>query len=550
MQRNGPAPLALVVAIPSRRSDSVWLSAPVLGAVLGVVLVAVGAALGWAEPAWREPGFRHAAYLAVAPLAPAALVLVAVRPSHRTCLAAMAGGLAVALAAKGSVWSAGRVVTFLGGAAVVVGAWAGYVSGPTVDLRTVEFRRPSPPVDGWLALLGALALAGLTALVTTAPADGALDVLAGLVLAATVLASGATVALSRWGPDLRVALLGFPVVLPALLLGAPLARLLDPAAGVLVAALAVGITCLLGAGLTFAGDASYIGSLVGPAVALRHEQGRPLSHVRTLPLACVGAGLSLVLVAGFFPWHANVLRLTGPSPLPEAGVGVPGYYLVLGLATAALLVALVRWTVPSMRVVVALGLLVAVFATGQRPLDGGRLLATVGGLLVAVGGLVAERYGRDLELGALVPGLPGTPAEGWLAFVGWILAVGSLPAFRTVLGPATDLVGNPFVRRGPGGVFLLAVGAVDSPLPAAVALLAVLVGVVVCFFLWHPDVGAALALVGLVVGGWCVALLADPRVLTAHGVLVVRLTAVGAGVLVVAGALALVGARAGDSTLG
>ena len=56
----------------------------------------------------------------------------------------------------------------------------------------------------------------------------------------------------------------------------------------------------------------------------------------------------------------------------------------------------------------------------------------------------------------------------------------------------------------------------------------------------------SLALVGLVVGGWCGALLVDPALLTAHGVLVVRLTVVGAGVLVVAGVLSLVGDITGD----
>jgi hypothetical protein len=508
-----------------------------------VVLVAVGAVLGWAEPAWSEPGYRHAAYLAVAPLPVATLSLVGLRPSRRSCLAAMAGGLAVALAAKGSVWSAGRVVTFLGGTAIVLSAGVGVVSGPQLGLRTVAVRRPSPPVDGWLALFGALVLAGLTAAVATGSADGVLDVLAGLVLAATVFALGATVALYRWGPDLRVAVLGFPVVVTSLLLAAPLARLLDPVVGFLVVGLAVGITCLLGVGLTFVANASYIGALVGPPVALRHEQGRSLSHLRSLPTVCVAAGLSLVLLAGLLPWHASVFRFGGPSPLPEAGVGVPGYYLVLGLATAALLVTVVRWTVPSMRVVVALGLLVAVFATGQRPLDCGRLVATVGGLLVAVGGLVADRYGRDLGLAALVPGRPAAPTEGWVALVGWLLTTGSLPVFRTLLGPTTGLVRDPFVRQGPVSVFLLAVGAVDRSLFGALVVLGtlVLVGVVVCLYLWHTDVGAALALVGLVVAGWCGALLLDPSLLTAHGVLVVRLTAVGAAVLVVAGGLSLVG---------
>jgi|GEM_PF-2562784 len=543
MERNRPGPLALVVALPSRVSAPVSRSLTVLGAALGVVLVAAGAVLGWAEPAWSEPGYRHAAYLAVSGLPVAILFLVGLRPSRRTCLAALTGGLAVALAAKGSVWSAGRIATFLGGTAIVLSAGVGYVCGPRFDLRAVEVGRPSPPVDGWLALFGALALAGLTAAVATASADGVLNVVAGLVLAATVFALGAAVALYRWGPDLRVAVLGFPVVLPALLLAAPLARLLDPVAGFLVAALAVGITCLLGFGLTFAADASYVGSLVGPAVALRHDQGRRLSHLRTLPAACVTAGLSLVLVAGLLPWHAAVFRLGGPSPLPEAGVAVPGYYLVLGLATAALLVTVVRLTVPSMRVVVALGLLVAVFATGQRPLDGGRLVATLGGVLVAVGGLVADAYGRDLGLGALVPGLPSAPTEGWIAVVGWLLAVGSLPVFRTVLSTSTALVRDPFVRRGPVGVFMLAVGAADRSLGGAVLLVAALVfvGAVVCLYLWDTDVGVALALFGVVVGGWCGALLVDPGLLTAHGLLVIRLTAVGAGVLVAAGVLSLVG---------
>jgi hypothetical protein len=556
MQRNPPGPLALSATLLPRSSTSVpvpvRLPVPALGAALGVVLVAAGAVLGWAQPAWSEPGYRHAPYLAVAPLSVVAFLLVALRPSRRTCLAAMAGGFAVALVAKGSVWSAGRVVTFVGGSAIVLAGAAGYRFGPTLDLRTVEVERPSPPVDGWLALLGAVGVAGLTALVTTPSADGILDVFGGLFLAATILGLGATVALYRWGPDLRVAVLGFPVVLPALLLATPLARLVHPVAGFLVAALAVGVTCLLGVGLTFAGSASYIGSLVGPPVALRHEQGRPLSHVRTLPLVVVTAGLSFVLLAGLLPWHANVLRLAGPSPLPEAGVGVPGYYLVLGLATAAFLVGVVRWTVPSMRVVVALGLLVAVFATGQRPLDGGRLVATAGGLLLALGGLIADCYGRDVGPRTLVPGIPPGPTEGWIALAGWLLTVGPLPVFRTAPGSSTALVRDPFVREGPVGVYMVAVGTVERPRLGALLFLAVLVlvGVVVCLYLWHPDVGVALALVGLAVGGWCGALLVDPGLLTAHGLLVVRLTAVGTGVLVVAGGLSLVGGSGDDSPAG
>ena len=551
MQRNRPRPLTVPVTLVGFSVPvpvPVRLPVPVLGAAIGVVFVAVGALLGWAEPAWSEPGYRHAAYLAVAPLPVLALLLVALRPSRRTCIVAMAGGLAVALAAKGSVWSAGRVVTFVGGTAVVLGSWAGYRSDPTLDLRALDVEWPSPPIDGWIALFGAFVLACLAALIAVGSASGVLDVLGGALLGGTVLVLGAVVALYRWGPDLRVAVLGLPVVLSSLLVATPLARLVDPVVGFLVVALATGLTCLLGVGLTYAGNAAVVGSLVGPPVALRHEQGRPLSHVRTLPLVCVGGGLLLVLLAGLLPWHAQVLRLAGPSPLPEAGVGVPGYYLVLGLATAAFLVGVVRWTVPSMRVVVALGLLVAVFATGQRPLDGGRLVATAGGLLVAVGGLVAERYGRDLGLGALVPGLPPAPTEGWIALVGWLLTVGSLPVFRTILGSSTALVGNPFVRQGPVGVFLLAVGAADRSPFAAVVLLGVLValGVVLCLSLWHPDVGVSLALVGLVVGGWCGALLVDPALLTAHGVLVVRLTVVGAGVLVVAGVLSLVGDITGD----
>mgnify|MGYP000471763941 CR=1 FL=1 len=544
MQRNRPGPLALsaTLSVPASRVP-VSLPVPVLGAALGVVLVTLGAVLGWAEPAWSEPGYRHAAYLAVAPVPVAALSLVGLRPSRRSCVVAMAGGLAVALTAKGSVWSAGRVVTFLGGTVVVLSAGVGVVSGPRSDLRAVPVRRPSPPVDGWFALFGALALAGFTAAVTTSSADGVLDVLAGLVLAATVFALGAAVALYRWGPDLRVAVFGFPVVVPTLLLAAPLARLLTPLAGFLVVGLAVGTTCLLGVGLTFVADASYIGALVGPPVALRHEQGRPLSYLRSLPTVCVAAGLSLVLVAGLLPWHATVFRIGGPSPLPEAGVGVPGYYLVLALATAAMLVAVVRWTVPSMRVVVALGLLVAVFATGQRPLDGGRLVAIAGGGLVAVGGLVADRYGRDLALTTLVPGLPSAPTEAWIALVGWLLATGSLPVFRPMLGSATEFVTDPFVRQGPVGVFLLAVVTVDRSLFGVVLVLGTLVfvGVVVCLYLWHTDIGVALALVGLVLAGWCGTLLVDPGLLTAHGILVVRLTAVGAVVLVVAGGLSLVG---------
>jgi len=555
MQRNRPRPLTVPVTLVGFSVPvpvPVRLPVPVLGAAIGVVFVAVGAPLGWAEPAWSEPGYRHAAYLAVAPLPVLTLLLVALRPSRRTCIVAMAGGLAVALAAKGSVWSAGRVVTFVGGTAVVLGAWVGYCSDPTLDLRALDVEWPSPPIDGWLALFGAFVLAILAALTAVGSADGALDVLGGILLGGTVLVLGAVVALSRWGPDLRVAVLGPPVVLSSLLVATPLARLVDPLAGFVVAGLAAGLTCLLGVGLTYAGNAAVVGSLVGPPVALRHEQGRPLSHLRTLPLVCVGGGLLLVLLAGLLPWHAEVFRLTGPSPLPEAGVGVPGYYLVLGLATAAFLVGVVRWTVPAMRVVVALGFLVAVFATGQRPLDGGRLLATVGGLLVAIGGLVAESYGRDFELRALVPGLPRGSTEGWIALVGWLLTVGSLPVFRTILGPSTALVRNPFVRQGPVGVFLLTVQEADGSLFGAVVLLAtlVLVGMVVCLYLWHPDVGVSFALFGLVVGGWCAALLVDPVLLTAHGLLVVRLTAVGAGVLVVAGLLSVVGGGTDDSTAG
>jgi len=97
------------------------------------------------------------------------------------------------------------------------------------------------------------------------------------VLGAAVLAAGAWVALYRWGPDLRVAFLGFPLVVPSLVPGVPLARLADPAVGWLVAAGAVALTCLVGAGLPFARGVRGVEGVDGPPVALRHDQGRPFS---------------------------------------------------------------------------------------------------------------------------------------------------------------------------------------------------------------------------------------------------------------------------------
>ncbi|MEF8852376.1 MAG: hypothetical protein V5A28_08155 [Haloarculaceae archaeon] len=523
------------------RKVPVRAPAPAVGAVLGLFLVAVAGVLGWADPGWSEPGFRHAPYLAVAPLAILALVVVASRPTERTCLAAATAGLAVALTAKGSVWSAGRVAAFLGGTAILLGGAAGYYYDPRFDLRRVPLVTPSPPTDGWLAAVGALAVGGLAAVTVLPSADGLVDRFAGLVLVATVLVCGVGVVLYRWGPDLRVGVLGFPLVVPSLVVATPIARLVDPLVGFLVAALAVGLTCTLGLGLVFANSISVARGLVGPPVALRHERGRSLSHLATLPVLAVGAGLAGVLLGGRLPWHARVFRFGAPSPLPEAGVGVPGYYLVLGLATAAFLVAVVRWTDSAMGVVAGLGVLVTITATGENPLDGGRLAATVGGGLIVVGALLANSDGRDVGLRALALRRPRAPLAGWLALSGWLLVVGPLALSRPLLGPATSLVVDPFVRQGATGVFLIAVSAADVTAVGAVAVLVggALAGSVVCLFRWHPDTGVALGLTGLVLAAWTVAILFVSGGLTPEGCLVAGLVGVGALALLTAGGLSL-----------
>lgn len=100
-----------------------------------------------------------------------------------------------------------------------------------------------------------------------------------------------------------------------------------------------------------------------------------------------------------------------------------------------------------MAVVAGLGVLTTVTATGETPLDGGRLVATIGGTLVVVGSLVADRDGRGVGLRTLAPRRPRAPLAGWL------LVVGPLAVSRPLLGPATSLVTDPFVRRAPSGVF-------------------------------------------------------------------------------------------------
>lgn len=521
--------------------------APVTGTALGLVLVAVAGALGWAEPAWTEPGFAHAPYLAVAPLPLAALVLLVGRPSRRTCLWTALAGLVVALTAKGSVWSAGRVAAFLGGAAILLGSAVGYAYGPRFDLRRVPPVRPSPPTDGWLAAVGVLIVVGLAAVTTLPPVDGLVDALAGVVLLGTVLVAGVTLVCYRWGPDLRVAVLGFPLVVPSLVVAVALARLTDPLVGFLVVLVAVGLTCALGVGLLSFDSISVGRSLVGPPVRFRREEGHTLSHLGTLPVTAVLVGLFSVLAAGILPWHARVFRLGAPSPLPEAGVGVPGYYVVLGVATAAVLVAVVRWTVPAMRLVGGLGLLVAVLATGENPLDGGRLAATVGAVLIVAGALLADRDGRDIAIGSLRPRRPHAPLAGWFAFAGTLLAVGSLALSRPLFGPSPSLVTDPFVRRGATGVFVVVVSAVDVTAVGSVALVLAtgLVGGVVCLFRWHSDTGLALGLVGLLVVAWALALLVVSTSLTPEGVLVVRLVGVGGLALLTSGALSIVDGDSG-----
>jgi hypothetical protein len=531
------------------RAVPVRVPAPATGTALGLCFVVAGGFLGWAQPAWSEPGYRHAAYLAVAPLVPIALVLVTVRPTERTCLTAAVAGLTVALAAKGSVWSAGRVAVFLGGTAVVLTSATGYVYDPRFDLRGVPVVRPSPPVDGWLAAVGAVAVAGLAAVTVLPSTDGPIDLFAGLVLVGTVLVFGIGLALYRWGPELRVATLGFPLVVSSLVVATPLARLVDPVFGVLVVVLAVGLTCALVFGLVFASGISVVRSLVDPPVELRHDRSWSLSHLGTLPVVAVGSGLACVLLAGVLPWHATIFRLGEPSPIPEAGVAVPGYYVVLGLATAAFLVAVVRWTGPAMAVVAGLGVLTTVTATGENPLDGGRLVATIGGTLVVVGSLVADRDGRGVGLRTLAPRRPRAPLAGWVALAGWLLVVGPLAVSRPLLGPATSLVTDPFVRRGPSGVFFLVTAAVDVGAPGAVVVLVggALAGAVVCLFRWHPDTGLALGLAGFVLGGWCVVLLVTSGRLTVEGRVVVSLVGLGALALLTVGGICLLeGPTEGD----
>jgi len=529
------------------RTVPVRVPAPLAGTLLGLVLVAVAGTLGWAEPAWREPGFGHAPYLAIAPLPLAALVLLVGRPSRRTCLWTALAGLLVGLTAKGSVWSAGRVAAFLGGGAILVGSAVGYIYGPRFDLRRVPLVRPSPPTDGWLAAVGVFLVVGVAALTVLPPAAGLIDVLAGVTLLGTVLVAGFALVLYRWGPDFRVAVLGLPLVVPSLVVAAPLARLADPVVGFLVVLVAVGLTCSFGVGLLSFGGVSVARSLVGPPVRFRREEGQALSHLTTLPVATVLAGLFGVLLAGLLPWHARVFRLGAPSPLPEAGVGVPGYYVVLGVATAAVLVAVVRWTVPAMRLVGGLGLVVAVLATGENPLDGGRLAATVGAFLLVAGALLADRDGRDLSPRALLPCRPHAPLAGWLALGGSLLAVGTLALSRPLFGPSPSLVTDPFVRRGATGVFVVAVSAVDVTVVGSVALVLAtgVVGAVVCLFRWHPDTGLGLGLGGLLVTARALALLALSNSLTAEGVLVVRLVGVGGLALLTSGALSLVDGDAG-----
>jgi hypothetical protein len=524
------------------RTVPVRVPAPASGTALGLALVALAATLGWAEPTWTEPGFRHAPYLAVAPLPVAALALLVVRPTERTCLWTGLAGLVVALAAKGSVWSAGRVAAVLGGAAILLGSAVGYVYGPSFDLRRVPLVRPSPPTDGWAAALGALAVAGVFAVTTLPATDGLADLSAGLVLTGALLAGGVLLALYRWGTDLRVAALGFPLVVPSLVVAVPLARLADPVAGFLVAVGAAGFTCLLGVGLVVASDVSVAQSLVGPPVRFRAAEGRSLSHLGTLPVVAVGSGLLCVLLGGVLPWHARVFRLGAPSPIPEAGVGVPGYYLVLGTATAAFAVAAVRWTVPAMRLVAGLGVLVAVLATGENPLDGGRLAATVGAGCVVAGALLADRDGRDTGLGALVPRRPRAPLAGWVALLGWLLVAVPLAVSRPLFGSVTALSVDPFVRRGATGVFVVVVSAADVTAVGTAGLLAgaASVGAVVCLYRWHRDTGLALGSAGLLVVGWCLLGLVSGA-LTAPGLLVVRLVGVGGLALVTAGALSAVG---------
>ena len=524
------------------RTVPVRVPVPTFGTALGLALIALALPLGWAEPTWTEPGFRHAPFLGVVALPALALALLVVRPTERTCLWTGLAGLCIALTAKGSVWSAGRVAAALGGTAILLGSAVGYVYGPRFDLRRVPLLRPSPPIDGWAAALGTLAVTGVFAVTTLPATDGLADLFAGLVLVGVVLAGGVLLALYRWGPDLRVAALGFPLVVPSLVVATPLARLADPVAGFLVAAGATGLTCLIGVGLVVATDRSVARSLVGPPVRFRAEEGNSLWHLGTLPVVAVTSGLLCVLLGGILPWHARVFRLGAPSPIPEAGVGVPGYYLVLGTVTAAFLVAAVRWTVPAMRLAVGLGLLIAVLATGENPLDGGRLAATVGAGLVVAGALLADRDGRDVGIDVLVPRRPRAPLAGWFSFLGWLLVVVPLALSRPLMGSVTTLTVDPFVRRGATGVFVVVVSAVDVSTLGSAGLVVgtVFVGAIVCLFRWHSDTGLALGLTGLVVVAWCLLVLVSSGALTAPGILVVRLVGVGGLALVTGGALSAV----------
>lgn len=188
------------------------------------------------------------------------------------------------------------------------------------------------------------------------------------------------------------------------------------------------------------------------------------------------ATLLTVLGVAFTVWASFGSWVMTPLELPaETALNPNVAKLVSPAAALALAVALRGWRGDEDLLVFAAGAWLGFLAFGRpaATLGGGPLKLLFGSFSLFVAGVLG-RYGDPaLRARDAVPGWPSPPADGWVAFAGYLLAaLGWVP-----LGPAAAVV----LRHPEKGLLL--------------ALLA-LPGVALCCYWWRPGLRVAFGFVG------------------------------------------------------
>lgn len=366
---------------------------PTAGLLAGCCLVLAGGPLPWPTSALSvvHPGYEYPSYLAAASLAVISVALGLLRWNERTALVATLSGI-VAASLASVAWGGGRYYVFLGGVAVFASGLIGYAHDPHVRFGDISLGAPDPTVASGVAFAPfaffAVAVAGL-GLGTTA---GHVELLGVLLVAAAVLAAGAVLCLYWWSETV-----GFSVAIPVAVLVtlAPVA-ILAPDVGPVVAGslVVVLVTAWLAAGFLVRarGDVLVSASIVRGPDGPRPSAGS-LARVASLPLLLTTLGLVLVASAGGFRWALDVPGAT----VPEFGLVRPEYYVALALAVGAVEIVVLRPTDRGGVATVVLGALALFTVAGPELLEGGRLLAAVGGALLVAGGLLASRTGEPSD---------------------------------------------------------------------------------------------------------------------------------------------------------